>query len=142
MLGRSMIKCRRAIARESNGRCAAVLFAAKGPLHYRPVRTLVCGQRPKPVTIPRNSCIRDNVDFRSSRRLFGVGKGKNAHFASSHPIQVVFFSSGSNPSEPLEASESEKEQVLRAMRGFGMTEDHVSGVTKKEYEFFSTPSII
>ena len=91
-----MIKCRRAIARESNGRCAAVLFAAKVLCTTDPLGPSFCGQRPKPVTIPRNSCIRDNVDFRSSRRLFGVGKEKMlillAHIQSkssfSHLVQI------------------------------------------------------
>ena len=135
MLGRSLTKCRRA-SLGCSGRHAAVLFAAKGPLHHRLVRTFVCGQRHKSVTLPHNSCIRDNVDFRSSRRLLGVLKGRNVPFASSNPIQVFFFSSGSNPSEPLEASRYEKKQVLRFLRAFGMTENQGSGMTKEEYEFF------
>ena len=87
------------------------------------------------MTLPHNSCIRDNVDFRSSRRLLGVLK----EGMSLSQVQIQFksfFSSGSNPSEPLEASRYEKAGA-KILRAFGMTENQGSGMTKEEYEFLN-----
>ena len=134
MLGRSLINCRRANAGEAIGRHAAVHFAVKRPYHHRFARKFVCGQRRSKSL--RGNFARDSFNLRRSYGIFSTADERNTDITRSHLNQAIFFSSVSNSSEPVEASKYEKEQVLRFMQIFGMTTDHASRVTKKEYEFF------